>query len=68
MTPDYRRAAHVAGIVAGSFAVVALAADRAGCTVQGYTGIAFGGVAFGAAVWYAALHDRQQRIAAGQGA
>jgi hypothetical protein len=67
MTPDHARTAGVASIIAASFAVVAVAADRVGCTVQGYAGVVLGGAAFGTAVWYAALHDRQLRVTAGQG-
>lgn len=64
--PDYRRDSRLAAILAASFSVATLAADKVGCPVQGYAGVVLGGAAFGAAVWYGALHDRQRRISAGQ--
>ena len=64
--PDYRRDARLAAIIAGSFGAAALAVDKVGCTAEGYAGVLFGAAAFGAAVWYAALHDRQQRVSAAQ--
>lgn len=66
--PDYRTSAHVAIYIAVAFALAALVVDWAGYTVQGYAGVVFGAVAFGMAVAYAAQYDREQRIAAGQGA
>lgn len=67
MIPDYRTSAHVAIYVAMVFALAALAVDWSGHTVEGYAGVVLGGAAFGAAVWYAALHDRQRRVSAAQG-
>jgi hypothetical protein len=64
--PDYHLTVRLYAIVAGSFALAALAVDKVGCTVEGYAGVLFAGVSFGAAVWYAALHERQRRISAGQ--
>lgn len=63
---DHRTSAHVAIYAAMALAVAALLVDWAGFAVQGYAGIVLGTAAFGFAVRYALLHDRQQRIAAGQ--
>lgn len=66
ISPDYRRDARLAAIIAGSFAVATIAVDKVGCTFEGYVGVVSAAAAFGAAVWYGALHDRQQHKTAGQ--